>query len=120
MNIEARNVCRRIDDLRRASGFSQEQLAGHLQISQPAISRYLRDRIPPAVVLLRLARLTGRTMEWILTGAENQTGYAVQGVREKEAVYRRADTLSIIRTDLPETVRAALLQLVRAIRPEED
>jgi transcriptional regulator with XRE-family HTH domain len=61
----------RIDSIRRQIGMNQEQLAAALGISQPAVSKYLKNRIPPGDILLKLAGLSNTTIEWILTGKKN-------------------------------------------------
>ena len=65
------DVCARIDAVRRELGLKQEQFAVALKISQPAVSKYLRERIPPAEILLRIARLGNTTIEWLLCGQKN-------------------------------------------------
>jgi len=64
-------ITARIDSIRRQKNMNQEQLAAALGISQPAVSKYLKDRIPPGDILLKLARLSNTTIEWILTGQKN-------------------------------------------------
>ena len=68
--IEWKAVGRRIRGLR---GFetSQEQFAKDLGVSQGQLSRYEQGNSEiGAEVLLRLARRTGKTIEWLLTGKE--------------------------------------------------
>ncbi len=77
--LHDQEVRKRIDWIRRQQGLSQEQFARRLRISQPAVSMYLNRRIPPADVLLRMARLGNTTIEWILTG-------------EKSYLYRPSDS----------------------------
>ena len=85
-NIQA--ITERVDFIRRQNNLNQEQLADKLDISQPAVSKYLKDRIPPADILLKLANLGGTTVEWILTG-EKRHFYADEAMRikEKESPY---------------------------------
>lgn len=74
----------RIQYLMRALNMNQEQFAKLLDVTQPAVSKYLKDRIPPSLVLLKLAQATNTSIEWILTGeikkslrkvAENSSQY---------------------------------------------
>ena len=81
--IDRRHVRQRIDWIRRQQGLSQQQFARKLNISQPAVSQYLNRRIPPADVLLRIARLGQTTVEWILTG---QKSYLYQSAQQPPAV----------------------------------
>jgi transcriptional regulator with XRE-family HTH domain len=66
--IDWKAVGRRIRMLR---GFeiNQAQFALALGVSQGQLSRYEQGRSEiGAVILLRLARKSGKTMEWLLTG----------------------------------------------------
>jgi transcriptional regulator with XRE-family HTH domain len=59
--------------LREIRGFesNQVQFARALGVSQGQVSRYEKGRSEiGAAVLLRLARKSGRTIEWLLTGIE--------------------------------------------------
>ncbi len=62
------NIINRINLIRLQNELNQQQLARHLGISQPAVSKYLKNRIPPAEILFKLARLGATTVEWLLTG----------------------------------------------------
>jgi transcriptional regulator with XRE-family HTH domain len=68
--IDWKAVGRRIRELR---GFetNQAQFALELSVSQGQLSKYEqgRDEIG-AAVLLRLARKSGKTIEWLLTGKD--------------------------------------------------
>ena len=91
ISIEISNIkiiIERIDYIRRQNNLNQEQLAAKLNISQPAVSKYLKDRIPPADILLKLANLGGTTVEWILTG-EKKHFYVddTMYIKEKEKSY---------------------------------
>ncbi len=85
--IDRRQVRQRIDWIRRQQGLSQQQFARELNISQPAVSQYLNRRIPPADVLLRIARLGQTTVEWILTG---QKSYPYQSAQQPPIVAEAA------------------------------
>jgi len=65
---DTKEISERVDFIRQQSNLNQEQLALKLNISQPAVSKYLKKRIPPADILFKLAQLGGTTIEWILTG----------------------------------------------------
>jgi transcriptional regulator with XRE-family HTH domain len=59
--------------LREIRGFesNQEHFARELGVSQGQLSRYEKGRTEiGATVLLRLARKSGKTIEWLLTGSE--------------------------------------------------
>lgn len=81
-------VSQRIDNLRRRHKLSQEKMAEVLDVSQPAISLYLRERIPPAELLYKIAQLGQTTVEWILTGQKSYVyGERVPEVREAGKTY---------------------------------
>jgi len=91
ISIEISNtkeICDRVDFIRRQNNFNQEQLALKLSISQPAVSKYLNSRIPPADILFKLAQLGGTTIEWILTGKNSHSSNsALLKVQDKESNY---------------------------------
>ena len=69
--IDWKAVGRRVRELR---GFDivQAQFARELGISQGQLSRYEQGRSEiGAEILLRLARRSGKTMEWLLTGKDS-------------------------------------------------
>ena len=68
--IDWKGVGRRIRELR---GFdtNQAQFARELAVSQGQLSKYEQGSSEiGAAVLLRLARKSGRTIEWLLTGKD--------------------------------------------------
>ena len=70
LEIDWEEVGRRVRELR---GFDvhQAQFARELFVSQGQLSRYEQGRSEiGAEVLLRLARKSGKTIEWLLTGKE--------------------------------------------------
>lgn len=81
-------IAGRINFIRQQNNLTQGQLALKLAISQPAVSKYLKERIPPADVLHNLAKLGQTTIEWILTGEKH---YFYEGgnarVKDSEEVY---------------------------------
>jgi transcriptional regulator with XRE-family HTH domain len=68
--IDWRNVGRRLREIR---GFdsNQAEFARELGVSQGQLSRYEQGSSEiGAAVLLRLARKSGKTIEWLLTGSD--------------------------------------------------
>jgi transcriptional regulator with XRE-family HTH domain len=64
-------VGRRVREL-RGFDIAQAQFARELGISQGQLSRYEQAKSEiGAEILLRLARRSGKTIEWLLTGKEN-------------------------------------------------
>jgi len=71
MAIDWSITARRMERVRRELKLNQWQLAAQLGIGQSTVSKYLQGRRPPtAEVLWRLARLSGRTMEWFIGGEQ--------------------------------------------------
>ena len=68
--IDWKAVARRVREIR---GFviNQTAFARELGVSQGQLSRYEQGSEIGALVLLRLARKSGRTIEWLLTGRDN-------------------------------------------------
>ena len=77
MEVDHKKVSERIDVIMQKLSLNQKQLAEVLGITQPAVSMYLSNRIPPAHILLKLAQLSGRTMEWFLTGDIDDMIYTI-------------------------------------------
>jgi plasmid maintenance system antidote protein VapI len=70
MTVDWKTVGRRLRELR---GFDRNQgeFAREIGISQSQLSRYENGTSEiSAEVLLRIARRTGKSMEWLLTGKE--------------------------------------------------
>lgn len=63
----------RIAALRRRAGLSQSELAQRLRISPSAVGMYEQGRREPAVeVLLAMAKIFDVSMDYLLTGAEQE------------------------------------------------
>jgi transcriptional regulator with XRE-family HTH domain len=106
-------ICSRIDLIRRQQNWTQEQMAEALQISQPAISKYLKNRIPPADILLKLARAGNTTIEWLLTGQKNYYFNINQASANEPGVEYDADFLLAKKiAGLPAHVRNAITTLI--------
>ncbi len=54
----------RLEEIRRKSGFTQEDLAEKLQVSRQTISSLEKGRYNPSIILaFKIARLFGRSIE---------------------------------------------------------
>lgn len=109
---ERAQVGRRIQQLMKRVGITQKGLADYLNISQPAISLYLQGRIPPADVLLRIARLANTTVEWILTGEEDHPREML-AVKENQVPYGKESVLLELWSQLPQSARSDFLNLLK-------
>ena len=70
MSIDKKNAGRRIKKIRVIDlDLSQKQFAKKLGITQPMVSKYEKGEIiPPAQILLKIAKLGKTTVEMILEG----------------------------------------------------
>lgn len=70
MNINKKNAGRRIKKIRVIDlDLNQKQFAKKLGITQPMVSKYEKgDIIPPAQILLRIAKLGKTTVDQLLEG----------------------------------------------------
>ena len=82
MNIEIAN---RLVELRRAHGYSQEELAGRLGVSRQAISKWERaESSPDTDNLIALARLYDISLDGLLLHTPAAGGAAAQAAPEPE------------------------------------
>lgn len=82
MNIEIAN---RLVELRRAHGYSQEELAGRLGVSRQAISKWERaESSPDTDNLIALARLYDISLDGLLLHTPEAGGAAAQAAPEPE------------------------------------
>jgi transcriptional regulator with XRE-family HTH domain len=111
-HIDRLQVSKRIKEIMKTVGITQKGLADYLDISQPAVSLYLQGRIPPADVLLEIARLGGTTVEWILTGTREPSIQGLQ-VGEQKALYGSEFALFELWKHLPDNVKQTMLRLLQ-------
>ena len=70
LEVDWKVVGRRVREI-RGFGVNQAQFARVLGVSQGQLSRYEQGESEiGATVLLRLARTSGKTIEWLLTGKD--------------------------------------------------
>ena len=112
MEIDQSKVSERIDEIMQKLSLNQKQLADLLGITQPAVSKYLSNRIPPAHILFKITQLSGRGMEWFLTGESENLSYKVaEPVNTYNAVLKLEKKISL----LPKEIYRRLEQLVDSI-----
>lgn len=102
----------RISDVMKKQGMTQQNLALTLEVSQPAISSYLRGRMPPADILYKIARIGQTTIEWLLMGDSFSQATRVE---EKVAPYGNQQLLLGLWAELPPPVQNNLLMLMRQL-----
>lgn len=114
MKLDKQALSARIRMIMQQQGLTQNEFADLLGISQPAVSQYLQGRVPPADVLLPLARLGKTSIEWLLTG-EKDMANASLAVKEAPAAYGDTHAVLEIWPKLPRQIRRSLLTLMRNI-----
>ncbi|MEJ2637096.1 MAG: helix-turn-helix transcriptional regulator [Calditrichia bacterium] len=107
------SVARRIREIMKEKKLTQQDLSGLLGVSQPAVSQYLRGRIPPADILLRLAQLAGSSIEFLLTGAPSPAEDKL--VREAAPPYGNRQILLELWEQLSPAIQKDLLSLMRHV-----
>ena len=112
MDQTQKAIAGRISLLMNRLAVNQKQIAGLLGVTQPAVSKYLRDRTPPATILLKLAEMTGTSIEWILTGKESGN---IPRTAEPLGSYSVAKALTLKIEQLPVAVQKGLLDLVDSL-----
>ena len=100
----------RIRDIMTRGGLTQQDLALLLEVSQPAISLYLKGRMPPAAILLKIARVGGTSIEWLLTGTSDSPPLRV---REKASGYGSKQQLLEHWENLSPAVQKSILMLMK-------
>jgi len=75
----------------QAMGMSPTQFARKAKIPQGTVSKCLSGHVPTARILLRISKLTGKSVDWLLLGTE-QSKAAAGSVAERPARYGRAGT----------------------------
>lgn len=78
----------RLAEIIQATGLSPTQFARKAKIPQGTISKCLSGHVPTARILLRVAKVTGKSVDWLLLGAGAGRGGA-GSVAEKPARYGR-------------------------------
>ena len=73
----------------RASGLNPTRFAYKARVPQGTISKCLNGHVPTARILLRISKVSGRSVDWLLTGKE-QRGMREGSVAERPARYGRS------------------------------
>jgi transcriptional regulator with XRE-family HTH domain len=112
MDFKRDRINERIFYLMKALGANQKSFALQLGVTQPAVSKYLKDRIPPPLVLLKLAKISGTSIEWILTGDRSEQ---TRHVAETDASYITPSRLEDKLARLPLTLQTSIIALVDSL-----
>ena len=112
-NIE-NDISKRINKIMFDLEINQNQLAKILNVTQPAISKYLKGRVPPPNVLLQLSKLSGMSIEWILTGSIDASSHK-NIISEEPAQYHAEKTIEEKFKLLPADIRKNIEILINSI-----
>jgi transcriptional regulator with XRE-family HTH domain len=111
-------ICTRMDSIRRQVNMTQKEFAEALDISQSAVSKYLNGRMPPADVMLKIARLGFTNVEWILTGKIPPLIVENNIVKEENTPYGTADFTTEY-GKLPPALRRAIQNIISHARQHD-
>jgi transcriptional regulator with XRE-family HTH domain len=114
MKLNSTQISERILMVMQNLNCSQKEFARRLQITQPAVSKYLNGRIPPANVLLKLAKITNTSIEWILTG-QHESSPKPAYIAEPMADYQLHSRLLDKIQSLPEPIKIQIINLIDQI-----
>ena len=112
MGIDQKKVSERIGSIMQKLSLNQKKLAEILEVTQPAVSMYLSNRVPPAHILLKLSQISGKKIEWFLTGDIESVIYHVS---EPETTYNERLKFENKISQLPTEIRKNLEELVDSI-----
>jgi hypothetical protein len=70
-----------------STGLNPTQFARRANIPQGTISKCLNGHVPTARILLRISKLSGKSVDWLLLGREHKGGHGY--VAESSARYGR-------------------------------
>lgn len=77
----------RLAETIRATGLSPTEFARKAKVPQGTISKCLSGHVPTARILLRIAKFSGRSVDWLLLGSAVKAGAGQ--VAERPARYGR-------------------------------
>jgi len=102
----------RLSEAIQALGMSPTEFARKANIPQGTISKCLSGHVPTARILLRVSKLTGKSVDWLLLGTERGNTRA-GSVAERPARYDRAGATEKVKTGDEVWVRT-LLKFLRS------
>jgi transcriptional regulator with XRE-family HTH domain len=102
-------------------GINPTEFARRAKIPQGTVSKCLNGHVPTARILLRIAKLSGKSVDWLLLGTESGSGAGY--VAERPARYGRSSRASGKKTEedvwvekLRSVLRGKNRQKTRAIK----
>jgi transcriptional regulator with XRE-family HTH domain len=102
------NLAIRIQELRKQKGWSQNELAGQIEISKAQMSRYETKNVqPPANTLNKMANALDTTVDYLISGDKNEKAKATIKNSELLQSFKEMDVL-------PEQEQNMLVKIIRA------
>ena len=72
IELDLKAIGDRMKSIRQELGMNQTQIAEALGTSQSMVSQYERGIEPPLTIVVRLADLGGKSLEWMVFGESQQ------------------------------------------------
>lgn len=111
-------ICRRIRIVQTILGLDQSKFAGKLGVTQAAVSRYTKDRIPKLEILNKIVDLANKageneiTVDWVLNGG------SVKASTEPSAVREKISTLEFV-DDVAKDIENQLVEIMKIIKSSD-
>ena len=100
---------KRIQDLRKKSGLTQQDLAKKIDISHPQIVRYeTKDVQPPADVLGKIAAVFGVSIDYLVNGDTNEKARQILKDAELIKQFQKIE-------QLPEEEKNTIVKVIAAL-----
>ena len=92
--MERSNFSQRLQEMLKARSMTQKELAGKAEVTEAAMSHYIKgDRTPRSSVLARIANALGTTSDYLMEGTPqnyvDEIGYA------KRLIARNVDQMTL-------------------------
>lgn len=66
-------ICERVQEVRKKNGLDQATFADRLRLGHATVSDWeTQDRIPTLIPLVRVCKVFGVSMDWLVFGKENR------------------------------------------------
>lgn len=116
-----RKVRKNVQKILSDSGLSQQELAILLEITQPAVSNYLKGRIPPLEVLWKMKNVFHLSWEKLLGDDDSSTQPQKYSVKDSSISYGTLEEEKIVQMFrmLPPREKNAVLVILQVLSKEK-
>ena len=114
MAINLNNVREKIKSVLSNYGYTQQEWAEILNVSQPSVSHYLKGRIPPVEILAKIADIARIPIESILFPVVYEENREYSVVKEQNEDYQQTEILTLF-YKLPVKAQKQLLSFLRSL-----